>query len=180
MNPLLIKCLIFHESLKVKIKSPVAATGLPRFVLNIKRSTHREEVSKIFSLAVQCTPGWVTNLPWSRFSVSQNFCNSLKYLSRINTLLVPIADVMIPGNQFTCRDWNRPSSQHSILFHSPSPQQLVYTATVGRRLASSPPPSQPGPPQVATIGRSAGSGDEVSAFSLAEATSTQHLEQVYG
>ena len=61
-----------------------------------------------------------------------------------------------------------------------APQQLVYTATVGRRLASSPPPSQPGPPQVATIGRSAGSGDEVSAFSLAETTSTQHLEQVYG
>ncbi len=40
--------------------------------------------------------------PCSRFSVSQNFCSSLKYLSSMKTLLVPIVEAAIEvgfGNQ---------------------------------------------------------------------------------
>ena len=36
-------------------------------------------------------------LPWSRFSVSQNFCSSLKYLSRMYTFDVPIPAILTTG-----------------------------------------------------------------------------------
>ena len=43
----------------------------------------------------QCQQGWL--LPCSRFSVSQNFCSSLKYLSRMYTFDVPIPAILTTG-----------------------------------------------------------------------------------
>ena len=42
-----------------------------------------------------CQQGWL--LPCSRFSVSQNFCSSLKYLSRMYTFDVPIPAILTTG-----------------------------------------------------------------------------------
>ena len=48
---------------------------------------------RIFSQ--HCQQGWL--LPCSRFSVSQNFCSSLKYLSRMYTFDVPIPAILTTG-----------------------------------------------------------------------------------
>ena len=84
----------------------------------------------------QCQQGWL--LPCSRFSVSQNFCSSLKYLSRMYTFDVPIPAILTTGGHHWLSSALFPPMQASSAQIFPGGLNLFFCCLTSWRLLCRP------------------------------------------